>query len=558
MKIYVRNRGAPKTRTQDRLPLPELEEVGVFRSTPIGPKRSKTPQGYLLCQDVPIARTGTMFYGAGEVPVSTGPEGWITVERGEEELFNPITMSSFVAMPVTDEHPPDGDVSPATWRERAYGFVLNVRKGEGENADCLVCDLMITDPQMIQDIDSGKREVSAGYDAGYIEVAPGRGYQVRIMGNHVALVERGRCGPRCAIGDSATVKQGKTMPTITRKPGAVRRPVVNAAMRKRILDAAEEAIDQAMADPANLTDDEEPVDTGGDGHTHIHLHMGGTGDPAGAAPAAAGAAAPGASDGSAPAVVGDDNAGATAPVATPEDRLTALETGMQQILNAIKPLVEGAAAPATGAPPGAPAVPPAGPKAADSETPPGDAPPPAAAKKPDESAEPPKPAPTEDNAMEEEEEELVAKSGNTMDSESLSTTHAAMKSMAEVLFPGFQFPAFDPKAPRKTTQDSLCSARRRCLDMAYSTAAGRQIVDTLRGTTKTLDVATMPCTQCGLMFRAAAGAMKLVKTRDTIGDLTIPPQNAPKGPTIGTAAWIDAQNAAAKKFWADRQPAVTK
>ena len=33
----------------------------------LGPKRSLTPEGYLLCQDVPVARTGEMLYAEGEL-----------------------------------------------------------------------------------------------------------------------------------------------------------------------------------------------------------------------------------------------------------------------------------------------------------------------------------------------------------------------------------------------------------------------------------------------------------------------------------------------------------
>jgi hypothetical protein len=42
-------------------------------------------------------------------------------------------------------------------------------------------------------------------------VSPGRGVQRNIVVNHVALVERGRCGPRCAIGDREMTnpKKGK-------------------------------------------------------------------------------------------------------------------------------------------------------------------------------------------------------------------------------------------------------------------------------------------------------------------------------------------------------------
>ena len=70
----------------------------------------------------------------------------------------------------------------------------------------------------------GVTEVSLGYDADYEQTAPGVGRQTNIIGNHVALVERGRCGPRCAIGDRQTVSDKESnMPSVAVKGPALRR-----------------------------------------------------------------------------------------------------------------------------------------------------------------------------------------------------------------------------------------------------------------------------------------------------------------------------------------------
>ena len=95
-------------------------------------------------------------------------------------------------------------MSPANWASLAKGVVQNVRRGTNIEDDLLVADLLITDAKAIQQVRDGLREVSCGYDAVYEQMEPGRGRQLNIIGNHVALVEKGRCGTRCAIGDSMT------------------------------------------------------------------------------------------------------------------------------------------------------------------------------------------------------------------------------------------------------------------------------------------------------------------------------------------------------------------
>jgi len=82
-----------------------------------------------------------------------------------------------------------------------------VRPGDGPDFDKLMADLLITDSEAIFAIKQGLREVSLGYDAQYVEDAPGRGHQTSIIGNHVALVPMGRCGPQCAIKDQTNIKE---------------------------------------------------------------------------------------------------------------------------------------------------------------------------------------------------------------------------------------------------------------------------------------------------------------------------------------------------------------
>ena len=92
-------------------------------------------------------------------------------------------------------------VNPDTWQTYSCGTMQNVRRGEGMEDQLLLSDFLIMRRDGINAVRGGKREVSLGYDAHYEEVGEGRGRQSEIIGNHAAIVDAGRCGIRCAIGD---------------------------------------------------------------------------------------------------------------------------------------------------------------------------------------------------------------------------------------------------------------------------------------------------------------------------------------------------------------------
>lgn len=209
-----------------------------FSSEKLGPRQSLTPEGFLICHDVPIARTGQMLYGGDETPIDPGPDGLVRIDRVPEEVFRPETLASFEGKPVTLDHPLEF-VNPNTWAMLAKGVTQNVRRGQGIQDDLLFADLLITDNRAIEEVRSGLREVSCGYEAEYEQTQPGRGVQRRIVGNHVALVERGRCGPRCAIGD----KEPQSMSTPKKKRTWLDR--VMTAFKAQDEEALKEALEES-------------------------------------------------------------------------------------------------------------------------------------------------------------------------------------------------------------------------------------------------------------------------------------------------------------------------
>ena len=169
-----------------------------YYGSKISKHMTQTPEGFLICRDVPIARIGTQDYLARELGLDGEPDSPVTVERRPEDVFDPAAIASFEGKDVTYTHPPEMLV-PENQSSYSKGHAENVRR-EG---DFLVADLHLKDPTLISEVRNGiLREVSCGYLCDY---APsGAGYrQTNIRGNHIAIVPRGRAGHDVAIKDSA-------------------------------------------------------------------------------------------------------------------------------------------------------------------------------------------------------------------------------------------------------------------------------------------------------------------------------------------------------------------
>lgn len=213
----------------------------------------ETPEGFLLCLAVPIARTGAMTYGEGETPLETGKNGTIEIDRSPEEVFRPKTIASFEGKPITITHPQDF-VNPSNWSGLAKGVVQNVRQGLGDQKDSLLADLLITDAVAINLVKSGLREVSCGYEAEYTQTGEGQGVQTNIVGNHVALVDEGRAGSEYAIKDHKGVTMDKK--TLLEKMLAVVGITKDEA--KKVLDADMDKDKDKDKDKSKDADDPTP------------------------------------------------------------------------------------------------------------------------------------------------------------------------------------------------------------------------------------------------------------------------------------------------------------
>lgn len=227
----------------------DVADMATYAPEQIGRTQFLTPKGYLYCTGVRIARTGPMLYRPDEpavAEVTPNPDGSMTViVRDADVLFAAETLESFNGMDVTDDHP-DAMLDPDSDRSLSAGTIMNPRRGEGLDSEYLVADLLIKSSRLIKAIQARKKlQVSCGYDAEVEEIRPGLGRQTRIVGNHAAIVDRGRAGPACAIQD-----EEPTMATPKKK--------WFDRLRKAFKDSDEAGLEAALAAaPEDMTDEDD-------------------------------------------------------------------------------------------------------------------------------------------------------------------------------------------------------------------------------------------------------------------------------------------------------------
>lgn len=446
----------------------------ILKEKKLGRTQSVTREGYLLCEGVPVARCGELLYGEHELSGLDAVDGLIRVSRTPEDVFLGESVASFAGKPVILTHQ-GGEITAETWRDHSVGVVLNPRQGEGEEAQLLMADLLITDSAAIRMVRANPgQEVSAGYDADYEQLGPGKARQFNIFGNHVALVKQGRCGPRCSIGDEA-------MPTsrvkMTRKPLTMRDAILkafrtgDAEMLERVMESADPGL---MSDPVpSEVGTGDPGENGMAGHS-ITVNING----------ATGAVTPDAVPGADPAP-GAPGA-APAPAADPNAAVPAwaqpLMDGMATI-NARLDAVEAAIA--------------------------GDEPDADPDADPDPEEDPDsdpdnlemKDAKTKDG-MEKEMKDVTPKDKPlNMDAASLRTAYADVRAKAEVLVPGVKLITMDGKAAPEVAFKTLCDFKRRVLGRAHTADATAAILAPI---TNGKNFRTMACDSIGITFDAAA------------------------------------------------------
>lgn len=160
----------------------------------LGPHKFKTPEGYLICTDAILSRTGKQEYKRCEIfgDACDEPDKIVNVDRVDAEVFSDKAMASFENKPICIEHP-DHDVNAENHNELSVGFIRDIHKGEDEGKPVMMGTLVITDKDAVEAVESGEyKELSCGYDCDIDD--DDNPQQRNIRGNHVALCKHGRAG----------------------------------------------------------------------------------------------------------------------------------------------------------------------------------------------------------------------------------------------------------------------------------------------------------------------------------------------------------------------------
>lgn len=168
-------------------------------------QRIITKDGFLVVPAT-ISKVGVFDYLASELGLKE--DGIKKVARTEKSLFSDETIESFENATLTIGHPEQG-VNAKNWKELSVGVVRNVKRVGDE----LTAEAWIYDEQAIKTVqEHGVEQLSCGYDCNIIQssVKDADFEMSPMIGNHVAIVAKGRCGGTVKLADEEKTVMGKT------------------------------------------------------------------------------------------------------------------------------------------------------------------------------------------------------------------------------------------------------------------------------------------------------------------------------------------------------------
>lgn len=224
----------------------------------ISPNQIETGEGFLICRNVPVARTGIQEYLGSEIGLfGSEANKVIQVIRPPEEVFSPAALASFEGKPVTNDHPPEL-LDPDNVSMYLKGHAEQIRKGSGDWEGYMIADLHVQDRMLIDAIQAGKREISCGYECEYVKNGDGTYSQKNIRGNHIAVVDRGRAGKLAAILDSDKAAENKETQAVNRpeRKKMKKNGLFLKLFGQAVKDKSPEEIEQMAMDAADALDEE--------------------------------------------------------------------------------------------------------------------------------------------------------------------------------------------------------------------------------------------------------------------------------------------------------------
>ena len=182
----------------------------------IGSVRHYDDNGYLYIDKSPVLKAGVLEYLGSEIMDADGTVDGVKVEKDKiYKVYLPIeelekAKDTFNLKPITDDH---------TWLGVEGEDAKDYQQGmTGEKSfiedGMLYVPLVFTGKEIIDDVENGKVELSASY-TNSLEKSDSPEYDFiarDYAGNHIALVDRGRCGSNVRVLNSKINKQEDLMP----------------------------------------------------------------------------------------------------------------------------------------------------------------------------------------------------------------------------------------------------------------------------------------------------------------------------------------------------------
>lgn len=177
----------------------------------IGSHRHYDENGYLYVDKSPVLKSGILEYLGSEIMDANGFVDGVKVEPQKlYKVYLPMeelekAKDTFNLKPIVDDH---------KWLGSDGADAKNYQEGTtGEHSyiedGMLYIPLVFTGKEIIKDIENGKEELSASY-TNILEKSNNPEYDFiarDYKGNHIALVDRGRCGEKVRVLNSQNNNQ---------------------------------------------------------------------------------------------------------------------------------------------------------------------------------------------------------------------------------------------------------------------------------------------------------------------------------------------------------------